>query len=277
MQNQLILGKTDLTYLSWSLIRHSSGTAGSFLKAYSELGGKKVYYKLSNYDNVRGVIGHECVNELIADRLLTVLGVEHLHYQLIHADIRVNERIEDVFLCASDDFKEPGEDKTALDAYYSAEHAEGETPLDFCNRMGWGKYLWEMFAVDFLILNRDRHGANIEVLRNKRKRTIRLAPLFDHGLSLLFSCRSDAAIDAFDVMEDRPIQSYLGSTSALENLKLIPADELPRFNHLQESDRAVLMEGLDDVISTKLQDAIWSMIWKRWCFYEDFCDSRRDG
>ena len=277
MQNQLILGKTDLTYLSWSLIRHSSGTAGSFLKAYSELGGKKVYYKLSNYDNVRGVIGHECVNELIADRLLTVLGVEHLHYQLIHADIRVNERIEDVFLCASDDFKEPGEDKTALDAYYSAEHAEGETPLDFCNRMGWGKYLWEMFAVDFLILNRDRHGANIEVLRNKRKRTIRLAPLFDHGLSLLFSCRSDDAIDAFDVMEDRPIQSYLGSTSAQENLKLIPVDELPRFNRLQESDRAVLMEGLDDVISPKLQDAIWNMIWNRWCFYEDFCDSRRDG
>ena len=277
MQNQLILEKTDLTYLSWSLIRHSSGTAGSFLKAYSELSGKKVYYKLSNYDNVRGVIGHECVNELIADRLLTVLGVEHLHYQLIHADIRVNERIEDVFLCASDDFKEPGEDKTALDAYYSAEHAEGETPLDFCNRMGWGKYLWEMFAVDFLILNRDRHGANIEVLRNKRKRTIRLAPLFDHGLSLLFSCRSDDAIDAFDVMEDRPIQSYLGSTSAQENLKLIPVDELPRFNRLQESDRAVLMEGLDDVISPKLQDAIWNMIWKRWCFYEDFCHSRRNG
>ena len=51
-------------------------------KAYSELSGKKVYYKLSNYDNVCGVIGHECVNELIVDRLLTVLGVEHLHYQL---------------------------------------------------------------------------------------------------------------------------------------------------------------------------------------------------
>ena len=277
MQNQLILEKTDLTYLSWSIIRHSSGTAGSFLKAYSELSGKKVYYKLSNYDSVRGVIGHECVNELIVDRLLTILGVEHLRYQLIHADIRVNEKVEDVFLCASDDFKQRGEDKIALDAYYNAEHAEGETPLDFCIRMGWSRYLWEMFAVDFLILNRDRHGANIEVLRNKRKRTIRLAPLFDHGLSLLFSCRSDDAIDAFDGMEDRPIQSYLGSTSALENLKLIPADELPRFNRLQESDRAVLMEGLDNVISAKLQDAIWNMIWNRWCFYEDFCDSRRDG
>lgn len=29
----------------------------------------KVYYKLSNYDNIRGVIEHESVNELFADRL----------------------------------------------------------------------------------------------------------------------------------------------------------------------------------------------------------------
>lgn len=48
-----------------------------------------------------------------------------------------------------------------------------------------------MLAVDFLILNRDRHGANIEVLRNARARTLRIAPLFDHGLSLLYSCLSE--------------------------------------------------------------------------------------
>ena len=31
-----------------------------------------------------------------------------------------------------------------------------------------------MLAVDYIILNRDRHGANIEVLRNPKKKTIRL-------------------------------------------------------------------------------------------------------
>ena len=41
---QLMKEKLDLTYLSWSVYRNSSGTAGSFLKAYSELGGKKTYY-----------------------------------------------------------------------------------------------------------------------------------------------------------------------------------------------------------------------------------------
>lgn len=54
---QVIGNKQDMTFLSWSKIRNSSGTAGSFLKAYSELEGRKVYYKLSNYDSVRGVVG----------------------------------------------------------------------------------------------------------------------------------------------------------------------------------------------------------------------------
>ena len=89
---QMMKEKQDLTYLSWSVYRNSSGTAGSFLKAYSELGGKKTYYKLSNFDKAHGVIGHECVNELIVDRLLTILGIPHLSYQLIHADVSVDGR-----------------------------------------------------------------------------------------------------------------------------------------------------------------------------------------
>ena len=117
MQSQLIPELQDMRHLVWSKIRHSSGTAGSFLKAYSELGGRKTYYKLSNYDNLKGVVGHECVNELIADRLLTLLGIEHLHYQLIHASILVNETPIETWLCASEDFKARGETKIALDAF----------------------------------------------------------------------------------------------------------------------------------------------------------------
>ena len=100
---QLMKEKQDLTYLSWSVYRNSSGTAGSFLKAYSELGGTKTYYKLSNFDKARGIIGHECVNELIVDRLLTILGIPHLSYQLIHADVTVDGKTHEVYLCASED------------------------------------------------------------------------------------------------------------------------------------------------------------------------------
>ena len=87
------------------------------MKAYSELGGKKTYYKLSNFDKARGIIGHECVNELIVDRLLTILGIPHLSYQLIHADVTVDGKAHEVYLCASEDFKAKSESKIALDAY----------------------------------------------------------------------------------------------------------------------------------------------------------------
>ena len=131
-----------------------------------------------------------------------------------------------------------------------------------------------MIVVDYLILNRDRHGANIEVLRNSRKKTLHLAPLFDHGLSLLCRCMNDSQVDAFDVMEDKLCNNFIGSRSTWENLKLIPKDKIPALNPLCESDRAIIMEGLDGIISEALQDKIWEMIWKRWCAYEDFCNSR---
>lgn len=271
---KIIHEKQDLTYLSWSKIRNSSGTAGSFLKAASELEGTKIYYKLSNYDNVRGVVGHESVNELIVDRLLTLLGIDHLHYQLIHADILVGGKVLDTYVCASENFREKGEDKQAIDVCYESDHLDHESALDFCVRMGWGGYIWQMLVVDYLILNRDRHGANIEVLRNRKKKTIRLAPLFDHGLSLLCRCESEEAIAKYDVMADMPVQCFVGSRSSKDNLNLIPYCQMPKLSQLRESDKAILLEGLDGIISRNLQEKIWDMIWKRWCCYEDFSNSR---
>ena len=81
MQRDMITDLQDLRYLRWSPTRHSSGTAGTFLKSYDEYGGKKRYYKLSDFDSWHGIVGHECINELVADRLLTLLDIPHLHYE----------------------------------------------------------------------------------------------------------------------------------------------------------------------------------------------------
>lgn len=113
----------------------------------------------------------------------------------------------------------------------------------------------------------------MEVLKNSRRRTIHLAPLFDHGLSLL-SLSTPEQFAAFDVMQDRMCNHSIGSRSTWENLKLIPPEKMPKLNPLRESDRTTIMEGLEDVIPPVLQDKIWEMIWKRWCAYEDFCHSR---
>jgi hypothetical protein len=203
---------------------------------------------------------------------LTILGVEHLHYQLIHGEIEINHQNIETYLCASEDFKQRGEDKVALDVYYELERNGGESPLEFCVRSGWSDYIYEMLVVDFLLLNRDRHGANIEVLRNTKNRTIRLAPLFDNGLSLLFNCYDEKAVREFDVMADRPIQCFVGSRSAYENLKLIPSSSLPTLHPLKESDREIVMAGLDAALPAAWLDKIWEMIYQRWRYYEDFCN-----
>ena len=270
--NQIIHELQDMTHLSWAKTRNSSGTAGSFLKAYEDGVDGKTYFKLSNYDAWKGIIGHECVNEIIVDRLLSILGISHLPYQLIHAKILIDQKEYETWLCASKDFKQLGESKIALDAYYQAESLPNESPMNFCIRNGWESTVYEMLVVDYLILNRDRHGANMEVLRNQRKKTIRLAPLFDHGLSLLSRCESTEAMLREDVMADKPVQCFVGSRSSWENLRLIPRDQRPPLHPLAENDRAILLEGLSEALDQQWLDRIWEMIWKRWKAYEDLCN-----
>ncbi len=268
----VITQKQDLTYLKWSHTRKSSGTAGTFLKSEAIVSGRKVYYKLSNFDSEKGIIGHECVNEIIVDRLLTLLGVEHLEYQLIHADIMIEDKIYETWLCASEDFKDIGETKAALDNYYQVNKIGNETHYDFCKANGWSDYIDTMLAIDYLILNRDRHGANIEVLRNARKRTLRIAPLFDHGLSLLCSCYTQEEIEAFDVDKDRLCQNFIGSRSTLENLKLIQDKNKVFSEKLTEEAKVHLFMDLETVISAEHRDKIWDIIWTRWKYYEGICN-----
>ncbi len=269
---QIIYQLQDMTYLSWAKARNSSGTAGSFLKAYHEDASGKTYYKLSNYDAWSGIIGHECVNEIIVDRLLSVLGIEHLSYQLIHARVLIDQKEHETWLCASRDFKQRGESKIALDTFYQAERFPNESPMDFCIRFGWEKEIYEMLTVDYLILNRDRHGANMEVLRNPKQKIIRLAPLFDHGLSLFSRCESTEAMLREDVMADKPVQCFVGSRSAWENLRLIPRGLFPVLHPLTENDRPILLERLSDAMDQQWLDRIWEMIWKRWKAYESLRD-----
>jgi len=269
MKTEIIQELQDLTYLRWSHIRSSSGTAGTFLKSESNLQGAKIYYKLSNFDPVRGTVGHECVNEIIVDRLLTILGVDHLNYQLIHALIEVDGKEHVTYLCASEDFKKPGESKVALDDYYRTNAEKGEGRYEFCLRMGWEQYINQMIAVDYLILNRDRHGANIEVLRSARARSLRIAPLFDHGLSLLYSVRSEEEAAAFDVLEDKPCNNFIGEFSCRRNLDYLRGKGDVFSHELSQAHRALLFEGLEGILSETFRNQIWDMLDKRYRIYAD--------
>ena len=259
----------DMRYLTWTKSRKSSGTAGSFLKAYDDIGKKKKYYKLSDYDPIQGIIGHECVNEIIVQRLMDLLGIEHLTYRLIHAMVSIEDQEYETYLCESEDFKEKGESKIALEDYYAIEKRDGQTPLDFCMERGWADYIYQMLVIDYLVLNRDRHGANIEVLRSPKKKSIRLAPLFDHGLSLVCRCHNIDELERFDVMEDKRVQAFIGSgsiynRSTYENVRLVPREFLSSLPQLKEEDRNILFEDLEGILPAEYFEKIWDMIWRRW-------------
>ena len=263
----------DLRYLNWSRTRKSSGTAGSFLKSYEESGNRKIYYKLSDFDSVKGIVGHECINEIIVQRLLNILGIEHLNYILVHALVNVDGKDFETYLCKSEDFKKAGESKISFEDYYAMEKEGNESPMVFCKRKGWEKNVYEMLLTDYLVLNRDRHGANIEVLRYSKSRTERMAPLFDHGLSLVCRCRTLKDLAAFDVMDDKKIQSFVGSDSAENNLKLIPKEFLKSFPAIEKKELNFVFEGLEDIIGKDYIRVIKKMIWERWCCLDSIRNS----
>ena len=53
----------------------------------------------------------------------------------------VDGKAHEVYLCASEDFKEKSESKIALDAYKELEALPDESALEFCTHMGWEDYV----------------------------------------------------------------------------------------------------------------------------------------
>jgi len=263
----------DLKYLNWARVRKSSGTAGSFLKAYDDSMSIKKYYKLSDYNEREGVEGHECVNEIIAQRILSHLGFDHLKYRLINAKILVDGRELTTFVCESEDFKRSGESKISFEDYYELWRNEREYALDFCRRMGFEKSAYQALTIDFLILNRDRHGANFEVLRSRDNKSVTPAPLFDHGLSFLCRCHTAEEAAAFDVMEDRKVQSFLGGSSAKDNLSLVPVEFLRDLPPVTDGDIAMFTEGLEGILDNTFLLKIQEMIRRRWDYVESIRNS----
>lgn len=221
MAERNTFGPIDLTHLTWSLSRLSTGTAGSFLKSYEVIDGQKLYYKMSNYDSVRGIIGHESVNEIVAQNIADLLDIEHLVYDLVYCRVKVANNIFETWVTCSKDFKNPGESKMTFETYYDILSVEGEDKFHFIQRLELEEYFYNLFIFDYLICNRDRHGANIEVLQ--KGDNYRLAPLFDNGLSFMFSCYNDGnKMKEFDRLKDGPVNNYVGSINLSDNLKLVP-------------------------------------------------------
>ena len=265
--NDVITKLQDLRHLDWSERANTSGTAGCFLKSKEQTGAGLWYYKLSCYDSYRGIYGHECANEIVASRLMSILGVEHVKYRLVHALICINGEEHETWLNRSRSFRNKGERKQALDTFYDLNKKTGESPLELCERFGWENVIKKIMLVDYLIANRDRHGANIEVLQSPNG-DLRLAPVFDSGLSFVFSCYEDEQrVQDFDPLADVNANNFLGTRSLEENLRRFVGGNLD-VEVLKVTDKNTLFSGFEGVLSSCHIKKMWEILQRRWEVYE---------
>ncbi|MBQ9953860.1 MAG: hypothetical protein IJO87_00295 [Eggerthellaceae bacterium] len=263
----LITELKDLTHLTWDERATTSGTGGAFLKARDALHRTTRYYKLSCYDAYRGIYGHECVNELIVSRLLEALRIPHVSYRLVRARVLVDGVERVTWVSESESYRADDEKKQAFDVFYDLRREAGESPIEFCTRYGWRSHVEQMLLVDYLVANRDRHGANIEVLRSPSG-AVRLAPLFDHGLCFVFSAYDDEGrAAAFDPLSDVNANNFIGTRSLRENLRFVrgPLD----VGSIDEGQVDSMLGDLQVVLPKAHREKIKEIILTRWAVARD--------
>jgi len=249
----------DLRSKVWSKSAGSLVSDGVYMKTELPIDGINYYLKLSRYDSYRGIYGHESVNELIACKLGKLLNINVPEGFLKKCLVKIDDIEHDTYVFAAKSYKTTGSRLAFEDFYINNRLSDKESPLDLCKRFEWTDYIYKMFVFDYLIINRDRHGANLEVMKNG---DIALSPLLDNGLSFVCSCTDESELVMFDIMEDRAVNSFIGEKRLKANLDMI--DKKLEFNELNETDLTGVFEGLHGALSEKYIDIIREIIWKRW-------------
>lgn len=158
---------------------------GILSKAWYKIDGKICLVKGNSVDP-DGIIGLEPYSEVMASNIAKVLQYSHLEYFLMDAklftDVKVH-RIKHVSVC---EYYIPKDYKVV--SYYNYIIAKlGLEPTDYFE--AYKKFLpikplFQMLLFDAIIGNEDRHLSNIDILLGLDG-TENLAPLYDHGASLL--------------------------------------------------------------------------------------------
>lgn len=240
----------DRTDLDWLISDRLPGLGGSFLKSQEIVDDKMIYYKMSRYNNVRGIIGHESINEIICMNIADQLGFNTLRCELLHCNVVVNGKLIKTFITKFLDYRQPGDKTISFEDYYELVREDTQKPLDVFLELD-EEYVYQMLVLDYIIFNRDRHGANIDIILRDGRYI--MAPLFDHGLSFMCSCNSEY-FARFDIMRSGPVNNYVGSLDVEKNLKFVPEYFIAGLQKPVD-----IFAGLDDV-REYMPDIFWKRI-----------------
>lgn len=251
----------DLTNLNWGTKRSNGLSYGCYYKANRIENGKKIYYKCSNYYAGQGLFGDESVNEVICSRFFSKLGFDCLKYTLVDANVMIDNKVFRTYVCRSENYFVGYDSRTTLEDLH---FVFGGRLEDVIFNLGLWDSIAKMIIADFLVLQRDRHGGNIEILIKNGKYF--LAPLFDNGLGLVAPYPSSFKTDisSFNVLFDYPVNNYIGSRSLYQNLSYIKSPI--HVNKLIKSDKKSIFYGLSKALPSSYIDKIWELLVYRYMF-----------
>lgn len=232
----------DYRDLVWNFSSNSSG--GQYLKSEKIINGKKYYFKISDF-RYGMFFSHEAVLEVIASRLGNLLELPVLKYTGDIARIQINDKEYTTFVSKSLNYCKAGQTAIPLVTDYLTNKIDAETPLEYCQRIGLTEFVDYVFLFDYLIMNADRHGRNIELLYNSNKAIP--APIFDNGRCLTFERGNQIDnILKWNYQEGGTGNNFVGGIYLENNLKYISrAYHLPC---LSETSYKHIFYGLHDVL-----------------------------
>lgn len=197
----------DLRCLNFSLSISGSGSQGTLYKACTN----DWYFKLSRFSEyIPEEYGYESVYEVIGSIVANWLGYENTGYEICHALISISNKEYTVYLCVSCNYKQHNEHRSTLENLLKL---KGLNTLDLeenfnaCKNEAYFDKLCQMILFDYIVDNRDRHGANIELLLSD---TVRLSPIYDVGYCLLSPMQYDIEkFSKFSPLHDGPVNNFL--------------------------------------------------------------------
>lgn len=248
----------DYTYLQWMYSSSSSG--GQYLKAVDEYGDKKYYYKLSDY-SYGTFRSHESVLEVISSRLGINLGLPVLKYTGELAKIMIDGEISETFVTRSLNYCSKKQTAIPLVSYYNINKKDKESPLDFCRRTGLTEFIDQVMIFDYLIMNVDRHGKNIELLISDNE--IIPAPIFDSGRCLTHARGNRIEnILQYDYKEAGQGNNFIGSINLERNLTNVSRQYI--LKRPDDKMKSSVFYGLGKVIDKRHKELIWEAILYRY-------------
>lgn len=157
--------------------------------------------------------------EIIAQRIAAWEDISYVEQRIAETLVHYNGRGYKTYCVCSKEYRHSGERRIPLEQYclwngFGSNHTEALLQSEFVDS------ILKTMKLDYIIYNRDRYGANVEMLYNPAVESYKVAPLFDNGCPLVApSVLRWKELDESYYMSDASVNNFLGSMFVLANLK----------------------------------------------------------